>query len=240
VQIQTAKYGEVSLAGTGASDAKSFFEQVELPQLNDLGTQPPQVIKAIFSALTMTGHFLQAELNSQATLRQYYGGGYEIATIVDAKFQKVGNIAYIFWLVDARDAAVKISVPYHAVKLEYWDDALALRIARIGRELKFQDELHVIDSILRDTIDVQEQHLLKPADMNSKFVVNFFLVRYADGSSEWLSRVDLKSRPESVILFRNTENGYEIQIEKGFVEHIREAVVDRRAVRYRHPSIVGN
>jgi hypothetical protein len=230
-QVQTSNFGKVSLAGTGASDAKSFFDQSELPQLNNLGNAPPQGIEAVFSALTMAGHFLQLELNSQSTLRQYYGGGYEIATIVHGKFQKIGNVSYIFWYVDARTDAVKISIPYHAVKLEYWGDALALRIARIGRDLKFQDELHVIDSILGDPIEVQEQDLLKPADMNSKLVVNFFFVRYPDGSTEWLSRVDLKARPESAILFRNVMNGYEVQMEKGFIDYIREAVINRRAAR---------
>lgn len=230
-QVQTANFGKVSLAGTGASDAKTFFDQVGLPQLNNPSAAPPLGLQAVFSALMMAGNFLQLELNSQSTLRQYYGGGYEIATIIDGKFQKLGNVSYIFWFVDARTETVKISVPYHVVKLEYWGDALALRIARIGRDLKFQDELHVIDSILGDPIEVREQDLLRPADMNSKFVVNFFLVIYPDGSSEWLSRVDLKPRAESVILFRNTENGYDIQMEKDFMDHIREAVINRRAAR---------
>lgn len=98
-------------------------------------------------------------------------------------------------------------------------------------------DLRVIGShsLVGEPIKVSAQHLLNPADMNSKFVVNFFLVSYPDGSSEWLSRVDLKAQPQFVILFTTLKNGYNIQMEKGFLDYIREAVARRRAARNLSP-----
>jgi len=226
--VQTANFGQVSLAGTGASDAIRFFDNVEVPRINN--PSAPAAFDAIVRALTMVGHFLQVELNSRSTLLQYYGGGYEVATIVNGKFQKIGNVTYNFWLIDARDKDVKISIPYHIVKLEYLEDALIVLTARTGRDSKFDGEVHVIDSILDDPIDLQENPWSRP-DMNSQFVVNFFLVRYSDGSSEWLCRVDLKTKREQVMFFRNTAKGYDIQMEPGFLDYIREAVINRRAAR---------
>ena len=39
-------------------------------------------------------------------LKHLYGGGYEIATILNQKFAKVDDITYLFWgaSVDAREA----------------------------------------------------------------------------------------------------------------------------------------
>ena len=59
--MQTANFGAVSLAGTGASDAKSFFENVEAPQLSNRGITLPQGLDAIMRALVMTGRGVEED-----------------------------------------------------------------------------------------------------------------------------------------------------------------------------------
>ena len=54
--VQTENFGTVYLAGTGASDARHFFENTEVPVMNDPNV--PQGFEAIVRALTMVGHFL--------------------------------------------------------------------------------------------------------------------------------------------------------------------------------------
>ena len=52
-------------------------------------------------------------------------------------------------------------------------------------------------------------------------------MKFEDGEAEWLSRIDYRHQPTSHIVFHSIENGYNIEIEKKFVEVVTQTVVER-------------
>ena len=68
--------------------------------------------------------------------------------------------------------------------------------------------------------------------MNAPYLVNLFLVKWPDGSSEWMSKADYMPPPSKYIVFQETGDGFEISFENSFMENIGQAVVDRLKARY--------
>ena len=218
------KWGEVRSAGTGSEDLHSVLTRFELPQVFDASETNPQY--AILRALMITGHLLQVELTTHSPLLQYYGGGYEIATLVDGKFQKIGNIVYLFWDINVTNEGVGLSYPYHVVKIEYLKDILVMRAVRIDPNQRFQDMGYIVSPVSRQ-LTQGELSDLRPPDMNGSYFGNLFLVKWPDGSSEWMSRVDYIPTPSKYIVFHETADGIQITVDNSFLEIISQQVVLR-------------
>jgi hypothetical protein len=66
---------------------------MELPTLVDGGNSP---LEAVGRSLFLIAYLLQMEITNASTLVERYGGGYEIASIVNGRFAKIGDITYVF------------------------------------------------------------------------------------------------------------------------------------------------
>ena len=193
-------FGEIRLAGTGSKDAKIFLQQMELPTLVDGGGSATP-LEAVGRSLFLIGYLLQMEITNASTLVERFGAGYEIASIVNGRFAKIGDITYVFWQVDATSNRVQISHPYQVFRYAYNNGVLAIRTARIsqssGKELSVTDEgVHLVESIFR-SITKEDVELFRahPPNLNSRFLVNLFLMRFHDGPIHWFNRVDYRSTP---------------------------------------------
>jgi hypothetical protein len=224
-RFNASSFGEVFVGGSGAADAKSIFNASELPIVLNGSLTP--TTNAIARALMVAGHLLQLELNTGSTLLQYYGGGYEVATLIGGRLQKVGDVTYLFWIVDATREPMHLSNPYHAVRIQYQNDVLVLRTARIGSDLQFVDSAYLITPAFREISEDELLHDFQVPDMNSHFLVNLFWLKYSDGSTEWMCRVNYRSVADKHINFRETGMGFDIQIEKSFLESIVQSIVKR-------------
>jgi hypothetical protein len=146
-------FGEIRFAGTGTKDAKIFLQQMELPTRVDGGNSPAP-LEAVGRSLFLIVYLLQMEISNASTLVKRYGGGYEIASIVNGRFAKIGDITYVFWEVDATSDRIQVSHPYQVFRYAYNNSVLAIRTARIshssGKELRVTDEgVHLVESIFR-------------------------------------------------------------------------------------------
>lgn len=225
-RFRTKELGEVSAAGTGTEDAKAIL--TNLPDLKLLaGTMPTYSQEAIVRALMVAGYLLQPELNNYSSLRKYYGGGYEIATLVDGKLNKVSDVTYLFWFVDATGKSPQFYNPYHTFKFEYRKDFLLFRTARFKEAMRYDDNVSLIYPILRDITEqeVEELEVLKsPPNMNSRFLVNFFQVALPRAASAVLSRVDYQFDPKKHVVFHEVKDGFVMTIEKEFMAGIQETI----------------
>jgi len=225
-------FGEIRLAGTGTKDAKIVLQQMELPTLVDGGSSPAP-LEAVGRSLFLIGCLLQMEITNASTLAERYGAGYEIASIVNGRFAKIGDITYVFWEVDATSDRVQVSHPYQVFRYAYNNRVLAIRTARIspssGKELRVTDEgVHLVESIFRsiteEDVELFEAH---PPNLNSRFLVNLFLVRFRDGAIHWFNRVDYRVTPDTCMVFTEHDRTIEIAIEQRFLEEIVETLRTR-------------
>jgi len=80
----------------------------------------------------MTAHLLQLELMSYSSLLQFYGAGYEIASLIDGGLAKIGDITYLFWHVDVSGNSIQLSYPYHVCRYAYRNGCLRFEVRDYG------------------------------------------------------------------------------------------------------------
>lgn len=56
----------------------------------------------------MSGLFLEDEMRTHESLYNYFGGGYEVATLGHRGFAKLDDLTYMFWDAEVNGEQVKI------------------------------------------------------------------------------------------------------------------------------------
>jgi len=77
-------------------------------------------------ALFLSGLLLTFEIANRQSLRQFYGGGYKIVTLVEGNFRELDDVTYLFWLVQVIDNKIGLSLD-RMFKYSYQNDVLIIR-----------------------------------------------------------------------------------------------------------------
>jgi hypothetical protein len=106
---QSERHGLVRLGGSGAENLQSYLDNFNIPPLQ--GRMNP-LETAIGNALAITTHMTGLERITGNNLLHYYGGGFEIASLVRKKFTKIDNVTYLIWVGrQMSDSSWKLSFP---------------------------------------------------------------------------------------------------------------------------------
>jgi len=222
-------FGDIRLGGSGTEDAKEFFRNLEEAPVLLKGVAPEPLLDATSKSLMLTAHLMQLELTNRSSLLQFYGGGYELASLVQGRFAKIGHVTYLFWEVDATGNQIRVSYPYQVFKYTYANDVLGIRSARIDDkghgELTVTDEgVHLVGPAFREITEKDINAFWPNAPhLNSQFLVNFFLV-HSLSRPFWLNRIDYRFTPNTHVVFRESPERIEILIEKTFVEDLTKSL----------------
>ena len=109
--FESQKLGVVAAAGSGTHVLKEFSDLISATEFSTRG-QPNASETAVSIALSLAGCLLRAELHggeSAPTLRCMFGGGYEIASFLNGRFQKLGDFTFIVWEALVENNEVRIS-----------------------------------------------------------------------------------------------------------------------------------
>ena len=180
-QVLSETLGDVRVAGSGCRDVLQFMQQLKqpipLPQLNPLE-------RAIVSALMITGVLTNEELLTQSNLASFYGGGYEVCSLVQRKFTKISDITYLWWTLQTTKQGYALSQPRCALKYQYYGDLLAVYASdfttegstgeRIRRDRR---RIHVISPVYRKASEAELSEVVKQVNMNSRFLCNLIAYR---------------------------------------------------------------
>lgn len=236
--VSDPAWGEVRLAGSGTDDVKTFLKNVQPLKLITAGSPEPG-LEAVVRAVTLTSQLLQLELQNQSTLLQYYGAGYEIASLVAGRMAKIADVRYLLWEADATGETLQLGQPYYIVKNSYLNGVLAIRSSRLTDKTRdgmplFDESTHLVEPAFRAISEEDVKAFRsKPPDMNSRFLVNLFLVRYRDGSTEWMNRIDYRATPNTHVVFHEMPDGLGVAIEHSFIESVLAALQQRIETRTR-------
>ncbi|WP_143684682.1 hypothetical protein [Variovorax sp. KK3] len=142
--------GQVMAGGTGADAVREYFNF--RPSFTSVTGATSSLHEAFFHGVMMAILFLRAELHggdAAATIRNSFGGGYEIACSMGGEFRKLSDVAFLVWRIDLSDpnhfnVALDLSI-----KQQYQDDTLLLRSARwtrdeTGRPAQFDEQFHAV------------------------------------------------------------------------------------------------
>lgn len=129
----------------------------------------------VAKAVGIAGLLLQLELATQNSLRELYGGCYEVATLTPDGFRKVDNVGFIFFRARLAVERFSFDGPDAIMKLTYRDDDLVVRSLLLSPDDQGR-------KALRDTC-----HLIPPIDATHK-ITNFSYSEWPPLESNLLCR----------------------------------------------------
>jgi hypothetical protein len=131
--LDSEALGQVFFAGSGSAAVEEFSKISFNTDTKVTGT-PTVADLGIAKALNLGGLLLQSEFrggDSAATLRQMFGGGYEIAYFDGEEMRKYGDVTFVFWEALLTPTEVHVSFPQFLLKQVYIDGNLLIRSAQI-------------------------------------------------------------------------------------------------------------
>ena len=142
-------------------------------QFNDL-----QIAESL--GLRIAGLLIGVEILNQEPLKYAFGAGYEVATLVGEKFQKLDDFTNIFWQCRMDDDGMGVRERQFS-KSSYFEDILTIRTAEFSKDKKTgvrlldRDAIHVIPPIYKEVTWDNMKSYQTPS-MNSKHMCNHFFV----------------------------------------------------------------
>jgi hypothetical protein len=124
-QTNSSRYGDVKICGSGNSYMEDLLKKISRPSLGS-GKIQTDFDNVVIECLTICGWLFNYEMSVSENLWNYYGGAYEIATLVEGRFQKINDITYLAWIIEDIDTAPKLNLVNQGFKLAYIDDLLCI------------------------------------------------------------------------------------------------------------------
>ena len=226
--LKTEKFGKVGFLGTGSNDLEELVSKFSGELIKPLSGQPNILEISISYALAITGVLLNVELSTFSTLKKFYGGGYEIAALINGKFQKLDGVVYSFWTANVSKNSVQISrTPLHSMSIGYEDDILLIRSTSFNKNepLSIDESGYAILPMnMKKIVPDNEIRSLKLPDLNQKWHCNYFLVKKDSGETEIYCRIDYRPRIDRGVLFHNEQNKTIVSVQKEFIESVAEQI----------------
>ncbi|MGH8729306.1 MAG: hypothetical protein ACREV9_14400 [Burkholderiales bacterium] len=234
IEFPTQLFGKVGLLGSGAKDLEKILRGLsQLPQ-GDRSLNP--VEQSVGFGLQLTGILLNVEIATLKNLSNFYGGGYEIATLLNGKFAKLDDVTYLFWTAYVDSKEVRISrLPVRACRYAYHEDMLLIRSARFedkGESRAIDERLFVISPVYREA-QPRELSSITPPSLNARHLCNYFLIPMSAKELAIFAMVCLKERAEDEKWVKFTETPAEVtaSIDGQFITEVA-----RETARKKQPS----
>ena len=218
----TTDFGEVGLLGTGSEDLRSLLNQFpEPPRM--LAGNPNAAGKAISFALVLSGILLNTELATLQSLLSFYGGGYEIASFIDGRFQKVDHITYVFWRARTFEQEVRISqVPLHVFSYGYSGDILRIRSVSFDEtpdRVSTRQSGYAVTPMTR-AVPKAELAALQVPELNNKWLCHYFFVHSDSDRVQIYAQVESGSTAEIHVRFQEEDDKLLVVVEEDFIKSV--------------------
>jgi hypothetical protein len=226
---QSAMFGRISAGGSGATDFVKLASQVSANTWHVMGGVPDGLDRAVSWMLSGTSLLLQAEVTSQGNHPRGLGSGYEIATYVGDRFEKVGDLAFVFWMADVVDGHVSLSGPELVLKQDYAGESLLLHVLRMQPgELEadpavIEEARHVIPPFAAAP-DAGEPVDISWPGMQATFTCHLVFVRSTAGLSV-ANRVEYSpTRTPGSIRFTSDDGQSNMEVSQAFCDELVETI----------------
>ena len=200
-EVPTTHFGTVGLLGSGWADLERFVAgKMQIP--HGLDREMNQLETSLGFALQLTGASIGLEQLTGKQLTKLYGAGYEIASLIGGKFEKMGDLTYIYWRCLAHDGKPRLNKqPLRLYRYAYIDDMLVIRAFSFDPSEPKRDQLHFVSPVYRDPTPEEESWVANPAaapapPLNATWLCNYILTAFPDGKMGVLTLVCMKAPGE--------------------------------------------
>lgn len=239
-QANSSRYGNVKICGTGNSDMEGLLRKISRPSLGS-GKIKTDFDNVVIECLTICGWLFNYEMSVSENLFYFYGGAYEIATLVEGRFQKINDITYLAWIIENIDIAPKLNLVNQGFKLAYIDDLLCIHTINFDC---VTDKNNIYDLFLATNIkryfilpiykDISESQLNKIlvqrslTQLTSEFNCNYLFPEIISSGKPFFACKPLRSNKLSLnpIEFIDRDDQLFLAIEHSYLEYLRNTFND--------------
>jgi hypothetical protein len=182
--------------------------------------------EAVVRAMSLLGLFYQVELNTQTNLLHFWGGGYEIALIIDGSFKKLDDVTFVFWRADVSSDKIKIMSPHFILKQKYFEDELVIRSAKIiessGTRISADDNSYLVLPVQKNKATNKKVDC-KPLELNSEYTIHMFII--SQPSPQVFVRLErCLSGASTGIVFSTDAEKISLSVNEDFIKNISNSL----------------
>jgi hypothetical protein len=200
-EVSAAHFGTVGLLGSGRADLERYLTgEMQIP--HSLDREMNQLDKSLGFALQLTGVSIGLEQLTADQLTKHYGAGYEITSLMGGKFEKMGDVTYIYWQCLAHDGKPRVNKqPIRVYRYAYIDDLLVIRAFSFNPSEPKRDQLHFVCPVYRDPTPEEARWVANPATptvprLNAAWLCNYILTAFPDGNMRVLTLICMRAPGE--------------------------------------------
>ncbi len=223
------EYGDCYAGGTGADAFRSLLGTNAVAKLP---AETPPLESAICVSLSHLGKLAGDQMRSGAGIASFFGGAFEIVTLLADQLQKIGDVTYHFW--EARSAPnAQVTITFHAsLRIAYFEDYLVIRKLEFGGEVADAigaDEVYVIRPVHRSVDDAERARVVASVprpSMNARFTVFYVHLPEKQAPHDTYVSVYKSGTPgeSRMIAFEEGGDGLGMQIHRDVYQHVRQAL----------------
>lgn len=221
------EYGACYAGGSGADVFLSLLgNPIPLP------TQMPAIESVVCLSLGILGKLAGDQMRSSAGIVSFFGGAFEIVTLLAGQLKKIGDVAYHFWQArSAPNAQVEITLRA-LLRIAYFEDYLVIRKLEFGGEVADvigTHEVYVIPPVHRLVDDAEKARLVASVprpSMNAEFNVFYVHLPEKQAPHDTYVSVHKSGTPgeSQMIAFEETGVGVQIQIDLEVFRRVQQAL----------------
>lgn len=209
------EYGDCYAGGSGAE----AFLRLLGNSVTRLSAQTSALQEAICLSLGHLGKLAGDQMRSGAGIDSFFGGAFEIVTLLAGQLQKIGDVAYHFWEATSAPNA-QVTITFHAsLRIAYFEDYLVIRKLEFGGEVADAigaDEVYVIRPVHRSVDDAEKARLVASVprpSMNARFSVFYVHLPEKQASHDTYVFVHKSRTPGESRMIAFEEGRVDVQIE---------------------------
>lgn len=216
--------GEIQLAGSGSDHLIEVLQNFSAPFIS--AGNPNDFVSAVGNLLMVACGVLGEEMNTRANLSHFYGGGLEIVYLNKGKFEKLGNITYVFWAVNVV-AQDKLEIaPQVAVHFSYSKDILLMHRIPLRTNLSANESvaLFVVGPLHRnlDKTEIENLKTTTLPDLNSGILCHYFAIDRPDAKPDNLVVIDA-GQPD-LVKFISEDNHITLLVCEKFTQRLMKSI----------------
>jgi len=232
---QGEMFGQMSAAGSGATDFVKGASQISGGILNVIGGLPAGLTRAVSSMLSASSLMARAELAAQGNVTNPFHGAYEIATYVGDRFAKLDDLTWVFWTAGITGGQIALDGPRAILKQDYAGDSLLMRVLQIqggdgATDPPMVQETRQVILPFGQQADFPDAGAISWPAPEASFTCHVVLVRSPQGAT-MVNRIEFSpSRTPRSIRFSSSDGHTRFDVAEEFREELvqsaRDAFVD--------------
>ncbi len=204
------RFGMVRAAGSGARHLMDLLQSLHGHKEATGKTLNP-LESAVGMSFSMLGYLLGLEISTASNFDHFFGGGYEIVTQVDGRWQKVDDFMSVYWWGEELPTGqIRLEgLPIRCIRSRYYDDILVMRTLNFPGGVS-EDRHFIIPPEYR----VASKHELASVgvpDFDGKWICHQFVIKRLNGLLRPRNSVTFNGDPATAKL-RITWDGKEFSV----------------------------